>query len=117
LNIEQRVAAIMMQDTLKKNLDNLQYQDPTTGVGLKVLEFDQFDLGNVSGKQAYAGGIRFLVNYQDFLFPFYLRCWVFNAGGYGAAVLLVTTDGERAFWTPVMNSMIPTLRPLPPVKK
>ncbi|MDF2500041.1 MAG: hypothetical protein K0Q77_755 [Anaerosporomusa subterranea] len=116
LNIEQRVAAVMMQDKLHQNLDTMQYTDPTTGMGLKVLDFDQFDLGNISGKQAYAGGVRFLINYQDFLFPLYARCWIFNAGGYGTAVLLVTTDSERAFWTPVLNSMMSTLRPLPPVK-
>jgi hypothetical protein len=95
----------------------MRYIDSTTGIGLKVLDFDPFDFGNISGKQAYAGGARFLINHQDFLFPLYARCWLFNASGYGAAVLLFTTDSERNFWTPVLNSMMPTLRPLPPGKK
>lgn len=117
LTIEQRVAAIMMQDSLSQNLDKMYYNDPKSGLGLKLLEFDPFDFGAISGKQFYAGGARFLFNYQDFLFPLYMRCWIVNASNHGAAVLLVTTDGERSFWTPVLNSILPTLRPVALSKK
>lgn len=110
LNIEQRAAAIMMQDTLAQNLDQMQYNDPKTGFGIKVLEFDSFDFIRISGKQGYAGGLRFLMNYQDFVFPMYMRGYVFSAQRHAAAILLITTDSERTFWTPVLNSIIPSLR-------
>jgi hypothetical protein len=112
LNIEQRVAAIMTQDELSRNLDKMQYSDPS-GFGVKVLGFDQFDFNNISGKQAYAGGARLLFNYKEFLFPVYMRGWIFNNGGHAAAALLVSTDSERAFWMPVLNSALLTLQPAP----
>lgn len=116
LDIEQRVSAILAQDKLSQNLDKMQYNDPS-GFGIKVLGFDEFDFGKIAGKQAYAGGVRFLFNYQDFLFPFYARGWIFNSSGHGAAVLLVCTDSERLFWTPVLNNALTTIRPLPTKKK
>lgn len=116
LNIEQRAAAIMMQDKWNQNIDAMQYQDPRIGFGIKVVGLDQIDLGNISGKQAYAAGARFIVSYQEFILPIYIRCWIFNVGGNGGAMLLLTTDSERSFWTPILNSMMSTLRPLPMIK-
>lgn len=113
LNVEQRVSAIMMQDKWNQHLEMLQYQDEKTGFGIRIVGFDQLDLGNISGKQAYAAGVRFLINYQEFMIPLYARGWIFNAGGNGGAVLLLTTDSERSFWTPILNSMMSTLQLLP----
>lgn len=112
LNIEQRVTAIMTQDELSRNLDKMQYSDPS-GFGVKILGFDQFDFNSIGGKQAYAGGARILINYKEFLFPLYMRGWIFNTGGHAAAALLLATDSERMFWTPVLNSALLTLQPAP----
>lgn len=112
LNIEQRVTAIMTQDELSRNLDKMQYSDPS-GFGVKLLGFDPFDFNSISGKQAYAGGARILINYKEFLFPLYMRGWIFNTGGHAAVALLVTTDSERMYWTPVLNSALLTLQPAP----
>lgn len=111
-SIEQKVASIMLQDNLGQNLDKMQYNDAKSGIGFKVLEFDPFDFFRVAGKQAYAGGLRFIVNYQDFLFPFYLKGYAFSVQNHAAAVILVTTDSERAFWLPVVNNIVLSLRPV-----
>ena len=117
LNIEQRVSMIMLQDTLRQNIDQMQYQDPMSGFGLKVLEFDQIALENKGPKHLYAAGVRLLVNYQKFLFPVYARGWVFSSDNRLAAVMLLCTDSERIFWTPMLNTVIATQRPLPPGTK
>ena len=117
LTIEQRAAVIMAEDTLRQTLDKMQYTDPQSGAGIRLLELDSFEFGQIGGKRGYAAGARFLINYKDFVFPIYTKCWLFNAGGYGAAALLITTDSERAFWTPVMNSVLATYQTLDSLKK
>ena len=93
---------------IKENLTGLSYLDPTTKTGGKILELSPVRLFSIEGdRTAYALGVRYLLQYQGFLFPFPVQAYV-SADKAGAPVILalVLLDSERKFWTKLMDKML-----------
>lgn len=111
LNIQQKVSAVLAHDSIIQTLDKMQYTDPATGAGVKLLELDPLAFQTLNGLQTYGCGARFLITYQNFIFPFYAKGYIFSVNNQSAAIFLITTDSERAFWSPVLQEVFPTLRP------
>lgn len=93
---------------IKENLTGLSHLDPTTKTGGKILELMPVRLFSVEGdRTAYALGVRYLLQFQGFQFPFPVQAYV-SADKEGAPVILalVLMDSERKFWTKLMDKML-----------
>jgi len=75
------------------------------------LEIAPFEFFTLQGKQAYAGGVRILLKYQDMIFPLYARGYVFSLDNRVGAIILLTSDSERHYWSSMMNDIFISLVP------
>lgn len=93
---------------VRDSLSGFSYMEPATRTGGKILEISPEKIfATAAGHTAYAGGIRYLIQYQDFFAPFVVR-------GYAAAdpagaphlLLMIVTDSERTFWQKMMDGIL-----------
>lgn len=108
-NPEDRVKAIMMHDSLSRDVGKLSYKDPKTGVAFKVLELPPLEFISIAGTPAAGGSARVMVEYGEFLIPFYAQGYVFVADGHLSGMMLITTDGDSPFWRGVMSPIVQSL--------
>lgn len=87
----------------------LSYEDPQTKIGFKLVEMVPVEFLKINKRQAFAGGGRVMVTSDGLAFPLYGKGYVFNAKGCIAMALLVTFDGERIFWDPVLSNVMSSL--------
>lgn len=77
--------------------------------GFELLEMLPVEYLRINKKQAFACGGRVLITANELRFPCYGKGYIFDAKGYMALALLITPDGERIFWDPVLRRVMNSL--------
>lgn len=108
-NPEEKIRAILLQDSMIRSLEKISYIDPKTGIGFKVLELSPLEFTSPGGTPVLAGGIRALVKNGDFLFPFFAKGYVFAVDKHLAGLFCITYDSERQYWNEVMGSIVDSM--------
>jgi hypothetical protein len=108
-NPEERVKAILMQDSFSRDVAKLSYKDPKTGVGVKVLEIAPLEFVSIAGNPAAGGSVRIMAEYGDLLFPVYGQGYVFAVKGHLSGVLLIAGDGDSPFWRTAIGPIVQSL--------
>lgn len=94
---------------INSNTQQIAFDDPQRKAGFTLIEMAPVEFLKMNKKPAFAGGGRMLISSDGMIFPLYGKGYVFDAKGYSAAALLVTLDGERIFWEPVLRSVMASL--------
>jgi len=113
ISSEQRAEIIALVQKMNAQAGQWTYEDPKTKAFFRLIEIVPVDFLKVNKKQAFGGGGRFLIGAQGFQFPLYVKGYMFNAKGHTAGAMLITFDGERNFWDPVVREVIVSLNRRP----
>jgi len=115
-NITQKISIIKFHDMMVRELDKLiadlekiANKESKVTLSIKMLERPPLQFTEVGGKLAAATSLRMLLKYGDFMYPFYGKIYFFTVDGCLAAMLMVTSDSERLYWEPKLDTVIKTL--------
>lgn len=82
------------------------FEDPKTKVGFKLVEMIPVEFLEMNRRQALASGGRGLITSEDLVFPLFVKGYIFDTKGHFTLAALVTLDGERVFWEPVLRRVM-----------
>jgi len=92
---------------VRTTVQGLNYIDPATKTGGEVLEISSIKPFVVSGKRTgYSGGARYLLQFGNFLLPFYIHSYsTADPNGVPYVYVMIINDSERSFWVKLMDSI------------
>ena len=91
----------------------MSFDDPKSGSrGQAVVEFAPVEFLSHRESKPAGGprGVRVMVKFGDFLFPFSAQGCVFAVDGSLAAMVVLTADSDRLFWNPVIRDVFGSLQ-------
>ncbi|HBS60074.1 MAG TPA: hypothetical protein DEA44_12490 [Firmicutes bacterium] len=106
---EQKTRVRRLVADLNRNSTLQSFTDPKSKTTFRLLEVTPVEFVKMNKKQAFAVGGRVLITADKLAFPLYGKGYVFDTRGRMAGAFLVTLDGERAFWEPVLRRVMLSL--------
>jgi len=106
---EQKVRIRRLVSDLNRDSTLKSFTDPKSNITFRLLELTPVEFVKMNRKQAFAAGGRMLITVDKLVFPLYSKGYVFDTRGRMACAFLVTLDGERAFWDPVLRRVMLSL--------
>ena len=85
------------------------FTDPKSNTTFRLVELSPVEFVKMNKKQAFAAGGRMMITADKLVFPLYGKGYLFDTRGRMACALLVTLDGERTFWEPVLHRVMLSL--------
>ena len=104
---EKRKLAKAMEEQVKGKMAGASYINPETRQGGRILEVSNLQIFPVStDRTGYSGGARYLIQFEDFQFPFYVYGYsTADENGAPVIIAMIFTDSERKFWLNLMDAM------------